>query len=113
MAALLSIVVVPEHPGVAAAAALRAVDDQRSRLQAYVVLCPLEAAGYAPVRRQDLDMMRCGRDGCTSEHGPLVFHSRCHPRAPTWTAYLDGELAVQCADCGAELIRIAIGDTPP
>lgn len=61
------------------------------------------------LNREQLDAMRC--EGCgdaACEHDPLVFHSRCHPAAPTWATYANGELRVTCAECDRPIATVAV-----
>jgi hypothetical protein len=57
--------------------------------------------------RADLDEGRCDDPGC-EECGPFWFHPRCHPEAPTWASYHQGELRLVCAECDATVIAIAV-----
>lgn len=51
----------------------------------------------------DLDEMGCAECGEKEDHEhkpvPLVFHSKCHPAAPTWATYKSGKLRIECAEC--------------
>src|SRR5580658_8796895 len=54
--------------------------------------------------REELDAaLRSSRSSCH-------FHSPCHPTAPTWVYYENGELVIACCirKCGQEIARIAV-----
>lgn len=63
--------------------------------------------------RSDLDQMRCSNPGCTEDHGPLYFHSRCHPESPTWTHYENGVLTIECAECRTTITTVQVADNQP
>lgn len=51
----------------------------------------------------------CAAEGCDHGHGgPLYFHSVCHPDAPTWAKYEDGEVVIECAECGKRVVAIEV-----
>lgn len=58
--------------------------------------------------RPELDRLRCDEPGCTEEHGPIVLASRCHEDAPMWAVYDEGELCLECAECGESVLTIAV-----
>lgn len=63
--------------------------------------------------RDRLDTMRCGMehpDGEPCDHSALYFHSRCHPRYPTWAVYSDGELTIKCAACDQTIAVVAVAE---
>jgi len=57
--------------------------------------------------KTDLDEMKC-HGGCPTPEDPLYLHAKCHPEAPTWTAYYNGFLKIICSKCKKEIIVIAI-----
>lgn len=63
-----------------------------------------------PMTREALDGMQCATPGCTEPHGPLVMHSRCHPKSPTWVTYADGVMTVSCAKCDTMIIEVAVAN---
>jgi hypothetical protein len=60
--------------------------------------------------RAELDQMVCGTPDCdhSAHDGPLVFHSQCHPEAPTWAEYDRGILTITCAECEALLCQVEV-----
>lgn len=53
--------------------------------------------------------MSCGDDGCTTDHGPLVFTGRCHPKSPTILEYsFRGVVSLICKACNAHSVNIEI-----
>ena len=61
--------------------------------------------------REDLDAAVCSTPGCThtTEHGMLFLHGKCHPGAPTQTAYTyDGVLHIVCAMCQQSVIDVVV-----
>lgn len=65
--------------------------------------------------KEDMDKMSCGHchEGERSIAPPgLFFHGRCHVSSPTWTHYSDGILTVTCAECGEEIVIIAVASKP-
>ncbi len=74
------------------------------------------------ITKDELDRAQCtaehGGLAHIADHGPLYFHSRCHPSSPTWTFYDKGELVVTCAAwmivagrrCEQEIVRIAVAE---
>lgn len=58
--------------------------------------------------RRDLDQMGCMTPGCTSPHGLVFFHARCHTGAATEVKYEAGELTVACARCKKVVAVVAV-----
>ena len=66
-----------------------------------------------PVTRAQLDHMRCGFEGCTTEHGggeSMFLHGRCHMGAGNQVEYVDGLLHIRCARCKAGVALIKVAD---
>lgn len=64
-----------------------------------------------PLRRSDLDGVRCAVPICTALHGGVRFlHIRCHPSAAQEVAYEDGVLTVRCCKCQSLTVRIAVAE---
>jgi hypothetical protein len=61
------------------------------------------------IGRQTLSEMRCSTPGCTEDHGPLWFHSHCHPEAPLTAFYENGEIEFRCAACEKFIVRVRVG----
>lgn len=58
--------------------------------------------------RADLDALRCDVAGCDCDEPGVVIASRCHEDAPMWATYNRGELRLTCAECGADVVTIAV-----
>lgn len=60
--------------------------------------------------REDLDLLTCAADGCTSDaaHDALFLHARCHMAAPLWVEYKHGNLLVTCSVCKKEVVTIEV-----
>jgi len=54
----------------------------------------------------NLDNLQC--DHCSAEDGVVYLHSKCHPRSPTWSSYLNGILKIECARCGETILAIKV-----
>ena len=66
------------------------------------------------VTREGLDKLTCGAPGCSHDrHGPLYLHANCHPAAPPWARYGDGELSVECSVCGKPVVVVAVAGKAP
>jgi hypothetical protein len=63
-----------------------------------------------PIYREDLDLRGCDDPDCQEDHGPLYFSSVCHGENDLLRAtYLrGGSLVLSCAECGREIVRLAI-----
>lgn len=56
-----------------------------------------------------LAQQTCDTPGCAcGASESLTLHSRCHISSPTWVTYRPGVLVVTCAECDAEIVRIAL-----
>lgn len=64
--------------------------------------------------REALDRARCGTPGCTkhAKPDPIVLHSLCHRKEPTWVVYAHGVLTVRCAKCDDIVVQIAVASVP-
>ena len=61
-----------------------------------------------------LDQMGCGNPDCQESHEVLYFHGRCHLDAPVEACYDKslGAVVIQCAECGGEICKIAVAESP-
>jgi len=57
----------------------------------------------------DLDALACacGQPDCPEQ---VYFHSRCHPKAPTWARYdkKTRTITIECSVCKQELIVASV-----
>jgi hypothetical protein len=58
--------------------------------------------------RADLDQLRCEEPGCDQTNPGVVLFPRCHGDALTIPLYLDGELRLECAECGEIWLAIPV-----
>lgn len=67
-----------------------------------------------PLYREDLDHGVCDVPACSHSHeqDPLYFHAGCHPSAPTWAKYLEGELLLECSVCRRPVVEIGVAPRP-
>ena len=50
--------------------------------------------------REELDLIRCDEPSCDEINPGVVLFPRCHPDVLTIPLYIDGELRLECAECG-------------
>jgi hypothetical protein len=57
--------------------------------------------------RPELDKLRCAEEGCGCAD-ELVLGPTCHPEMTTIATYAKGELALECAECGATYLTVLV-----
>lgn len=60
----------------------------------------------------DLNKLKCSTPGCTCSDEPMIFRSRCHIHAPTWSWYdkEDGTMTVICSECEKVIVVVQVAE---
>ena len=58
---------------------------------------------------EDLETLPCPMPGCTGIHaGPMYLYAFCHMEAGTIATFVDGDLLIECFECGKPVARVAV-----
>jgi hypothetical protein len=58
--------------------------------------------------RADLDQLRCEEPGCDEINPGVVLSPDCHPDVLTIPLYHQGELHLECAECGQVWLAVPV-----
>jgi hypothetical protein len=58
--------------------------------------------------RADLDKLRCEEPGCPELNPGIVLYPTCHPDVLTIPLYHQGELHLECAECGSIWLSVPV-----
>ena len=65
--------------------------------------------------QKTMNVMGCGKLGCTHDHSKLFMTQKCHPGAGTDALYIKatGVLEIRCHECETPIteILVAVGET--